>query len=135
MTESSRPPRFARRVYAAAGIYGLVALLPMYFLESKYGVDHPPAVTHPEFFYGFVGVAVAWQIAFLVIARDPLRYRPLMPATLVEKFSFTIAVTVLYFGGRTSGTMFGASLIDGLLGCLFLAAYLRTPRVGYDPRR
>ena len=62
---------FARRVFLIAGIYGLIVLLPQYVLEEKNGRDFPPAITHPEYYYGFIGVGVAWQIAFLVIASDP----------------------------------------------------------------
>jgi hypothetical protein len=42
--------------------------------------DEPPAITHSEFYYGFVGFAMTWQVAFLIIRRDPKRYRPLMPS-------------------------------------------------------
>jgi len=52
------------RVLTLAGIYGLVVLLPLYFLEHRLGQDQPPAITHPEFYCGFVGVATAWQVAF-----------------------------------------------------------------------
>ena len=70
--------RFARWVFRLAGIYGLIVLLPQYFLEERIGRDDPPPITHPEHFYAFLGVAVAWQVAFLVIAQDPIRYRPIM---------------------------------------------------------
>ena len=60
--------KFARLIFGAAGIFGLVVIGPMYFLEDRIGSDTPPAITHPEFFYGFVGVVLAWQIAFLCIA-------------------------------------------------------------------
>ena len=49
---------------------------PNYFLETRLGEDYPPAITHPEFFYGFVGTCLAWQLAYLLIATDPVRYRP-----------------------------------------------------------
>ena len=76
---------FARRVFMAAGIYGLLVLLPQYLLETKTGMDFPPAITHPEYYYGFIGVGVAWQVAFLLIARNPGGLRPLMiPAILVK---------------------------------------------------
>ena len=58
--------KFASRVYLVAGIYGLIALVPQYFTELKIGRDYPPAITHPEFYYGFIGVAISWQIAFLM---------------------------------------------------------------------
>ena len=46
---------FPRRVFAVAGWYGLIVMLPQYFLEAKIGRDYPPAITHAENFYGFIG--------------------------------------------------------------------------------
>ena len=117
---------FARRTFRIAGVYGLLALLPMYFLESRIGRDQPPAITHPEFFYGFVGVAVAWQAAFLVIARDPARFRPLMVPAVLEKATFGLAAVLLWLGGRLAALMLVAGLIDLTLGVLFVVAYVRT---------
>lgn len=118
--------KFAKWVYRIAGIYGLLALLPQYFLEAKNGVDYPPPINHPEFYYGFIGVAVAWQLAFLIIARDPARYRPLMIAAVVEKFSYGIAVMVLYGQGRVAGAILATGVIDNALGVLFAVAYKKT---------
>ena len=59
--------KFARWVFRIAGIYGLIVLVPQYFLEGKIAEQSPPAITHSEFFYGFLGVGIAWQIAFLII--------------------------------------------------------------------
>ena len=118
--------RFARRVYTVAGIYGLVVMLPQYFLLDRIGRDAPPAVTHPEYFYGFVGVVIAWQLAFLVIARDPARYRALMPVTVLEKLVFAIPVALLYAQGRIAPSVLPFGAIDLVLGALFLASYLRT---------
>ena len=69
---------FARWVYRIAGIYGLVVIGPLYFLEAQIGRDQPAPITHPEYFYGFAGVTLAWQVAFLIIGQDPVRYRWLM---------------------------------------------------------
>ena len=118
---------FARLTFLVAGIYGLLALLPMYFLEGRIGRDSPPPVTHPEFFYGFLGVAVAWQIAFLVIAGDPVRFRPLMVPAVLEKASFGLPAIALWLGGRLAASMLAAGLIDLTLGVLFVVAFLRTP--------
>ena len=57
--------KFSRWVFRIAGIYGLIVLVPQYFMEGRMGADYPPAITHPEYYYGFLGVGVAWQIAFL----------------------------------------------------------------------
>jgi hypothetical protein len=97
-------------------------------MEGRVGRDHPPAITHPEYFYGFVGIGLVWQMAFLVIARDPVRYRPLMLVGVIEKASFFLATVTLYGLGRLHLEMLGAGVLDMMLGGLFLAAYLRTPR-------
>ncbi|SFH81912.1 hypothetical protein [Planctomicrobium piriforme] len=118
--------KFARYVFLLSGIYGLLVLIPQYFMEGIFNGMNPPAITHPEFYYGFIGVALAWQIAFLIMSRDPLRYRPLMLAAVVEKFSFGIAAIVLLAQGRIPDMMFGAAMFDTFLGCLFIAAYVVT---------
>jgi hypothetical protein len=117
---------FARRVFLGAAVYGLAVLVPQYFLEAKTGRDFPPPITHVEYFYGFIGVAVAWQLAFLVISRDPVRYRPLMPVAVVEKLAFGVPAIALFATGRLSAQMLGAGLIDLFLGTLFVVAYTRT---------
>src|SRR5262245_15031758 len=91
---------FARRVFLIAGVYGLLVLVQMYFTEAKLGRDFPPPITHPEHYYGFIGVAIAWQVVFLVIARDPIRYRLVMLPAILEKLAFGLAAVVLFFQGR-----------------------------------
>jgi hypothetical protein len=120
--------KFARYTFLIAAIYGLIVLLPQYFLENRIGIEQPPAITHPEFFYGFISVAVAFQFVFLIIASDPAKYRVVMLAALVEKFPFTIATIILYSQSRIGWQMLGAGSIDGLLGVLFLTSYLLTRR-------
>lgn len=124
---------FAKRVFLIAAIYGLIVLLPQYFLEEKTGRDFPPAITHPEYFYGFIGIAVAWQFVFLVISRDPIRYRPLMPVAVVEKIAFGFPVIALYLTGRLSSQMLGAGILDLILGVLFVIAYKRTGHTTREP--
>ena len=120
--------KFAKLVFLLAGIYGLIVVLPLYFFEEKTGRDYPPPITHPEYYYGFVGVTAAWQILYLLISTNPIRYRPIMIPPMLAKGSFVIAVTILYLQGRVSATMLGASMIDLLLVVLFFIAYLRTPK-------
>jgi hypothetical protein len=118
--------RFARIVFLVAGIYGLIVLSPQYFLERKIGHDTPPPITHPEFFYGFLGVTIAWQVLFLVLARDPIRYRPMMLPAMLEKIGFPIAAVVLYLQGRVSTMILGAAALDVLLLILFIIAFRKT---------
>jgi drug/metabolite transporter (DMT)-like permease len=123
--------KFARTVFYIAGVYGLIVLAPQYFLEEKNGRDFPPAITHPEYYYGFIGVALAFQVLFLIIARNPVRYRAAMIPAMIEKFSFVIAAVVLFLQNRIPLQMFGAAMIDLILGALFIAAFLKTERKDY----
>jgi len=116
--------RFARWTFLIAGIYGLLALVPMYFMESQIGTD-TPAITHPEYFYGFIGVAIAFQLVFIIISTDPLKYRPLMLAAIFEKFSFAIAALALLIQGRLAGMIIIGAGIDLVLGVLFFLAWFR----------
>ena len=118
--------RFAKIVFTLAGIWGLLVLTPLFFMENSIGLKNPPAITHPEYFYGFVSVALAWQVAFLIIARNPVRYRTLMIACMLEKFPFPMACTLLYLRGRIAPQVLASSMVDLVLGVLFVVAYLKT---------
>lgn len=117
---------FATRVFLLAGIYGIVALAPQYFLESTLNEQYPPAITHPEHFYGFTGTALAWQFVFLLIPRDVVRYRPLMLIGLLEKLAFGLPAIVLFAQARLSGVVLFFGLVDLGLSALFVAAYRAT---------
>jgi hypothetical protein len=117
---------FARLTFLTAGIYGLLVLMPLYFLEGRIGREQPPAITHPEYFYGFLGVGVSWQVAFLVISRDPRRFRPLMIPSVLEKATYGLAVIALFAGGRLSGQVLTFGLIDLAIGVLFAVAFMAT---------
>lgn len=119
--------RFARGVFGTAGVWGLAVIAPMFFLESYISQTQPPPITHPEFFYGFVGVTLAWQILFLLIARDPVRFRPAMPVGVIEKMAFALSIPLLVAAHRVDSQALVFAAIDGVFGLLFVAAYLRTP--------
>lgn len=118
--------KFARRLFLIAGVYGLIVLLPMYLLEEKTGHDFPPPITHPEFYYGFIGLAVVFQLVFLILSRNPIRYRPMMIPSILEKAAFGIPAVILYLQQRISTFTLAAGLVDSFLGVLFLLAYLKT---------
>jgi hypothetical protein len=67
-----------------AGTWGVLVLTPLYFMFDVIGRQDPPPITHPGFYYGFLSVGLAWQFAFLVMARDPARFRPMMIAAVVK---------------------------------------------------
>jgi hypothetical protein len=118
--------KFAKIVFWIAAIWGILVLTPLYFMFDLIGRQDPPPITHPGFYYGFVGTALAWQFAFAVIARDPARFRMMMIPAVVEKFSYGAALLVLYMQQRlhAQDLVFGG--VDMLLGMLFLLAFFRT---------
>jgi hypothetical protein len=118
--------RFARITFLVAGIYGLVGLTPLYFLEGLIGRQTPPAITHVEFYYGFIGVALAWQVVFLVIASDPVRYRPMMLPSILEKIAYGIAVIVLLLQHCIAASSFAISVVDWIFAVLFAISFART---------
>ncbi len=120
---------FAKWVFLIAGVYGILLITPMYFTENQVNTDFPPAITHPENYYGFIGVTLAWQIAFLMISINPERYRLLMVAAIVEKISFAAALAILFAQGRVATFLLWFGSVDLLLAILFTAAFLRTPKV------
>ena len=118
--------KFAKIVFWIAGIWGVLVITPLFFMFNLIGRQDPPPITHPGFYYGFVTAALAWQIAFFMIARDPIRLRPLIVPAIIEKFGYGIVVLVLVSQNRmrSSDLMFGC--VDLLLGALFVAAFLKT---------
>jgi hypothetical protein len=118
--------KFARWVFIIAGIYGFIVIAPLYFSEADIARDFPPAITHPEYFYGFLGVTLAWQILFLVIAKDPVRYRIMMLLSFLEKATYGAAAVVLYSHQRVPVMILSFATIDLVLGALFIAAFWKT---------
>jgi hypothetical protein len=115
--------RFAAWVFRIAGLYGLLVTLPLFVQESQYAVPLP--VNHPEFYYGFAGVVLAWQVAFFVIGSNPIRYRTFMLVAVLEKAS-ALAFVALWMQKRAPDMWLAAGLIDLTLGVLFGVAWFRT---------
>lgn len=118
--------KFAKIVFWCAGIWGILILTPLYFMFDVISRQDPPPITHPAFYYGFIGAGLAWQVAFLIIATNPGRFRLLMVAGMIEKFSYGAALVALYLQRRlhASDLTFGA--VDLLFGALFVLAFLQT---------
>src|SRR6266481_5978450 len=119
--------KFAKVVFWVAGIWGVLVIMPLYFLFDLIGKNDPPAITHPGFYYGFVGCALAWQIAFLIIGTNPVRLRMMIPS-VVEKFTFGVAVVTLVMQGRMHRADLVFAGTDLTLWVLFVAAFVATGR-------
>jgi len=126
--------KFAKVVFLIAGIWGILVITPLFFIFQTIGVKDPPPITHPGFYYGFATAALAWQIAFFVIASDPVRFRPLMIPSALEKFGYCTAVIVLFLQNRIQSTDLVFAGTDMVLGFLFVAAFLACRRKRLDPQ-
>jgi hypothetical protein len=118
--------RFARWVFTIGAIYGVLILAPLYFMEGFIaGRDRGP-MAYPEHYYGFVGAALSFQVMYLIIGRDPARFRPLMPLAVLAKLSFGVPCWLLFAQGRTPLSVAGPASVDLLLAALFVVAFFRT---------
>ena len=118
--------KFAKIVFWIAGVWGFLIITPLYFIFNLIGRQDPPPITHPGFYYGFAGVALVWQLTFILIARDPLRFRPIMIPAILEKLVYSIPVIILVAQGRMRASDLTFAAFDLFLGVLFVLAYLRT---------
>jgi len=118
--------KFAKIVFYVAFAWGILILTPLYFMFEVIGRQDPPPITHPAFYYGFLSTALAFQFVFLVIARDPARFRLMMLPSVLEKFGYGASLTVLYFEHRLHGSDLVLGVMDAFLGILFLIAFVKT---------
>ena len=119
---------YSRFLFLIAGVLGLLFLTPMYFREERLNADNPPPITHPEFFYGFLRVALACQVLFLVIAIDPVRYRLVIVPAILEKLTYSLAVLILWSQGRVSGPLVFTGFVGLTFGVLFIVSFIALAR-------
>lgn len=120
--------KFARVVFIGAGVWGVTVLTPLYWLFDITGRRYPAPIDYPHFFFGFVSVAMAWQIAFLIIGSNPVRFRALMIPAILEKLGFVSTLAVLYAQSRISAVDAQAAIPDLMLCVLFVVALAKTLR-------
>jgi hypothetical protein len=101
----------------------------MYFMEGKIGREYPPAISHPEFYYGFLGAGLAWQVAFLLMARDPAKYRTMMIPAMLEKALYGVAIIVLYQQHRLATPIFAGGMVDWIFLILLSPPIERRRRI------
>jgi hypothetical protein len=131
MAEKSAPThspqvKLARCIFLLAAAYGFFVLTSWMFITPRM-VGHARH-QQPEIYYGFGSVGLAWQVVFVLIAADPVRYRPLMLlAAVFEKFFFSGILIVLMLRHIAGLHWIPAAAVDGVLGIGFVVAYLLTP--------
>jgi hypothetical protein len=90
------------------------------------GRQDPPPITHPAFYYGFVSIGLAFQLVFVVIASDPVRFRAMMIPSVLEKFGYGATLLVLFLQNRLHPQDLALGCVDVLFGILFLVAFFKT---------
>jgi len=122
--------KFARSVFILAGLWGIAVLTPLFFLVDITGRPYPAPTDYPHFYYGFLAVAMAWQIGFLLIGSNPVRYRLMMIPAFIEKAGYIITTAVLYSQARISAADANTAVPDSLLLVLFVVAFVKTRASG-----
>ena len=118
--------KFAKVVFVCAGIWGIGVLTPLYWLVDVSGRRYGVPMEYPQFYYGFLSVAMAWQIAFLIIGSNPARFRVLMIPGMLEKLGYVVGLAVLYQQARVTWADAQAAVPDFALAILMMLAFVKT---------
>jgi hypothetical protein len=119
--------RVARWVFLTAGIVGLLMAVALLYAVSVDGHGVLPDVPSAGlFFYGFVIQHVCWQVLYIVLARDPARYRLMMIPAFFAEASTPLYPAWLYLYGFTFWV--ALVVIDLVLAALFGVAFWLTRR-------
>jgi len=119
--------KLVRWIFFSAGIFGLIPVISLAYssLVSKESIL-PDGTTTGLFFYGSAVQYICWQILYLFLSRDPLRYRSIM----IPAF-FAIAITPFYpiwlyiYGFRP---WIPITLVNLVFALLFVLAFWLTGR-------
>jgi hypothetical protein len=120
--------RIAKYVFGISAVLGMLFLLPLYFAENFVATESPPAITHPELYYGLISVAVVWQFVYLLVATDPVRFRPLMVVSGLAKLSLFATFLVLFLAGRVGVKSVATVIPDFLMAVFFFVCFFATKR-------
>ena len=118
--------KFAKVVFWIAGVWGVLVLVPLYFMSDVIGRTDPPAITHLGYYFGFLNVTLAWQLAFFILAQDPVRFRPMIIASIAEKVLYFASIIVLRSFGLVTKAECVVALPDLILAVMFTVAYAKT---------
>ena len=116
---------FAKWVFTIGGIWGLLIITPLFFLEGPIAAASQP-FSHPDFFYGFLASTVMWQVGYLAIGRDPARFRPFMLIGAAGKVIYFTSCVALVLQGRVQAFVPLLTAPDIVLAALYVVAWFRT---------
>lgn len=117
---------FAKWVFTIGGVWGVLIIGPLFFTEQVMADTTGKPFNHPDTYYGFVAAVFCWQLSYLVIGRDPARYRPFMLLGALGKVLYAGGCWVLFAQGRIPITVPAIASPDLLLAALFVVSWFRT---------
>jgi hypothetical protein len=109
--------RFTTRVFTLAAIYGFIGAATLYFTDAP--------DPHRLMYFAFAGIALVFQGVFLVIARDPRRFQPLLGLCVFEKISFAVPALAFAARGQAAPSLALGGAVDLLLAVLFAVCWRR----------
>jgi hypothetical protein len=110
--------KLARWIFLIAGVFGLLLMIPIAVDVKVIGQIVPPG---GSFFYGSIMLNMCWQILYIFLSRDPVRYRPMMIPSFLAEASAPFASTWLYLYGYR--LWIPTVVADGAFAILFLVAF------------
>ena len=116
---------FAKWVFTLGGVWGVLIIAPLFFLESTLAAASTP-LSHPDIYYGFAASTLMWQVGYLAIGRDPARFRPFMLIGATGKVIYFVSCLALFLTGRVPPLVPMLTAPDILLAALFVVAWFRT---------
>ncbi len=108
---AAKAERFTARVLIGAALYGVIGSASLYFTDAP--------DPHRLLYFAFAGIALVFQGVFVVIARDPRRFAPLLGLCVFEKISFAIPALAFFAQGQAPLSMGLGGAMDMLLAVLF----------------
>jgi hypothetical protein len=117
--------KFAKWVFTLGGIWGVLIIAPLFFLEDTLAKASQP-FSHPDMYYGFAASTLAMQFMYLLIGRDPARYRPLMLVGVFGKLAYTASLWTLLSAGRIPMVVPAVASPDVILAILFIVSWFKT---------
>jgi len=117
---------FAKWVFTIGGIWGVLIIGPLFFVEGMMADAAGKPFNHPDTYYGFVASTFAWQLGYLVIGRNPAPYRPFMLLGALGKVIYFASTWILFARGRIVITVPMVASPDILLATLFVVAWFKT---------
>lgn len=127
MPATRAAPRWMMWLFLICGILGILALAPAVITVQLDGVTPPPwFADRPGVLRLIFAAALAVQFVLIWVARDPRRFRALIPIGIVEKaLAVALALLVPLGGGSLAGAGWAVPVVDGAMGLAFFVAWRR----------